>query len=86
MVVPTADPLETPGEEIEPELANVKAPRVKISSLTAEDKWRLLRPLIGKYMLPLCELPLRLECHPVLTSHRLVCVYTVSVSCLTSEA
>ena len=33
-------------------------------SLSASDKWRLVKPLLSKYMLPLCELYL-----PFLTKH-----------------
>lgn len=48
-------------------------------SLTARDKLRLVRPLLLKYMLPLCKLPSQIF---DLSTHRQksVCVYTVSLS------
>ena len=29
----------------------------RIVALSASDKWRLVKPMIPKYMLPLCEYP-----------------------------
>jgi battenin len=51
----------------------------KIVQLTASDKWRLARPMLLKYMLPLCELILlNLLGVSELTSFS-VCVYLVSL-------
>ena len=50
-------------------------------TLSASDKWCLVKPLLMRYMLPLCKLhPLRLEYHgqTVLICHPLVFVYMVS--------
>lgn len=48
-------------------------------SLTARDKLRLVRPLLLKYMLPLCKS--RGQFSSLVThSRRPVCVYTVSLS------
>jgi len=38
-------------ESVQPTLAGP----TKISSLTLQDKWLLVRPLLMKYMFPLCE-------------------------------
>jgi hypothetical protein len=32
-------------------------PRSRIVALSASDKWRLVKPIIPKYMLPLCKCP-----------------------------
>lgn len=47
-------------------------------ALSAADKWRLVKPLLLKYMLPLCKCPcphtlLAIEAHTI----ALVCVYLV---------
>lgn len=46
-------------------------------SLSARDKWRLVKPLLPKYMLPLCEYPWHVRLFETNTSENIVCVYLV---------
>ncbi|KIO34439.1 hypothetical protein M407DRAFT_16955 [Tulasnella calospora MUT 4182] len=51
--IPTADPPETPADEIEEtEAQATRGPKIRVS-LSAADKLRLVRPILLKYMLPL---------------------------------
>jgi hypothetical protein len=45
-------------------------------SLSPSDKWRLVKPLLLKYMLPLCELP-----YPTMDYISYQLVYSLRVSC-----
>ncbi|KAJ7093914.1 batten's disease protein Cln3 [Mycena belliarum] len=57
-------PLATTGDDIDgEEEGSLAAPGPKHVSLSASDKWRLVRPLLVRYMLPLCNL--RLPCTPI---------------------
>lgn len=53
--IPTADPTETPAEEIEEsDVQASRGPKIRVT-LSVADKLRLVRPLLLKYMLPLCK-------------------------------
>jgi hypothetical protein len=63
------------GEE---EVALPAGPKRGVS-LSASDKWRLVRPLLLKYMLPLCEIS-------IVSLHVMVQLMTFQISlCLSSE-
>ena len=50
----------------------------RVVALSASDKWQLVKPMISKYMLPLCEfsfVPLRVD--SLILEPRQVCVYLV---------
>ena len=53
-------------------------PLQKGVSLTAEDKWQLVKPLLLRYMLPLCEFFVDILNWLCLTFWDIVCVYLVS--------
>ena len=71
---PAYVPLATDEDEDNTEVVASKLPQVQLS---AGDKWRLLKPMVAKYMLPLCKLSV-LDLRSSLTSVS-VCVYLVSV-------
>ena len=51
----------------------------RIVALSASDKWRLVKPMIPKYMLPLCEwLFARLRTNSLTLALHQACVYLVS--------
>lgn len=52
--------------------------RARIVALSASDKWRLVKPLIPKYMFPLCECPtLCIRTRLLTLTPPQVCVYLV---------
>lgn len=48
-------PLATAEDESGEEDGSLRSVPAKSASLSAGDKWRLVRPLLGRYMLPLCK-------------------------------
>lgn len=50
-------PLARSEDEDDPSATEPDASAKGVTSLTIQDKWRLAKPMLTKYMLPLCEFP-----------------------------
>ena len=76
-----------PTTEVEDEVGLVTRalPEKTAVSLSIRDKWRLVKPLLPKYMLPLCA-SFTVRCYTkLLTWSRAVCVYLVRHSRLSAS-
>jgi len=77
LVVPSAEYAPLPTDEDEDAANERRHPRAV--ALSASDKWRLVKPMIPRYMIPLCEcLFIQLQTDFLTLASRQVCVYLVS--------
>jgi hypothetical protein len=75
--------LPTVGDEREEESGAPSSDDKASVALTWSDKWRLAQPLIGMYMIPLCEFPIlsKVLCRGAKRPFSL-CLFSESASCL----